>query len=229
MVRRAEVVLRHREVADAGIEDPGRHRVLGEPDHAPVRDHAAHLRDTEPGRLLRNLDRRGLRRLDDDVVRKRVCALDERPLLVDAPGERLEVRDRRGVQPRHLDDCRAVGAVGLDRKGRDDPRVVRQLDRPSDRGLRVRRDLVRQPAKEDPVSDALPHHRLLGELVPAVTVVGKDLRRPFDQPPDQEHLLPEGIGRDLEVKLLADAMRLEEARGRLGIAGDDPRVRLEPP
>src|SRR6185437_5812562 len=110
----------------------------------------------------------GLGSFDLDVIGECDRALYERPALVDRAADGGELRDRRCVQTRYVDDRCAVAAVCLDIEDRDDRRVVGVLHRAIDRQRCVRGYRERRRAEYYAVAVTIPPERTLAEFIAAV-------------------------------------------------------------
>ena len=199
----------------------------GELTPAPVAGEAFRAgRGPEVGRCARGAGRRdgvGVRRLDLDVLREGDDALDEGPVLLEAPGGvRGEFADLARVEVGHLDDGGAVGPPRLDIEARDDRWVRGRPHRTVDRVGAIRDDRVRRAAEQNLVAAPLPDEDAVADGHPSEVAVGvlRDRR-------DQEHLLAERLLGDLEEELVIDPMGDEEPGVGDGARGDHLRVRLD--
>ncbi len=233
----AEVDLPDGEEAHALVEAARHHRVVRQPDDAPVREHALGgaqivgdvAARTAAATLTAGRDRHArLRGLDLDVVGEGERALDEGALRVDVAADGLDLGDRRREEARDVDHGRAVGAVGLDVEDGDDRRIVGRLDRVVHRERRVGHDAKGGRAQHDAVAHAIPAQRALGELVAAVAREAAGARgvggRGARVAADEQLVAIELLRGDLEVELVAHAVHDEHAALGDGLLRDHLRV-----
>ena len=133
LVTRSEVGRANAEEADSLVGASRRHRLLRQPNDAPVRDDALRLlgrcrRAAAAPRRRRGTSDSRLRRLDFDIFREGRCPFYVRAVRVDRPANRRDLRHVRGEETRHVDDGGAIRTIGLDVQDGNDRPVVRVLD-----------------------------------------------------------------------------------------------------
>src|ERR1019366_3335302 len=149
---------------------------------------------------------------------------------VDGAANRGDLGNRGGEEPRDVDDRRAVRAVRVDVEDGYDRSVVRALHRPVDRERTVRRDREGDRSENDAVSVALPVQGALAELIAGVVAKPAAGRsrvggRRAREPADDQHVLVELAGRNLEVEAVIELVHREKAAVCLGFGRDDAVVR----